>query len=183
MTLDTIAHPEVGTWSIDPAPTLVGFNARHLMAAKVRGSFEAFEGTLSIGDSPEASSVQVTIDAASITTGAADRDNHLRSPDFLDVEQYPSLVFSSTAVRRNANDFHVDGELTIRDATRPVTLDLEYLGVATDPWGNAKAIFSAATTINREDWGLTWNAPLEAGGWLVGKSVTIELEIQAARVT
>jgi polyisoprenoid-binding protein YceI len=181
MTLETVTHPEVGTWAIDPAHTVVGFRARHLMAAKVRGSFEVFSGTIDIGEQPETSSVAVTIDAASITTGAADRDTHLRSPDFLDSESFPSLEFRSTAVRREGDGYMVDGELTIRGVANPVTLDLEYHGVATDPWGNDKALFSATTTIEREAWGLTWNAPLEAGGWLVGKTVDIELEIQAAK--
>ena len=181
MTLETVAHPEVGTWAIDPAHTVVGFSARHLMAAKVRGSFEVFSGTIEIGENPEASSVAVTIDAASITTGAADRDTHLRSPDFLDSGTFPNLEFRSTGVRREGDDYVVEGELTIRGVTEPVTLDLEYHGVATDPWGNDKALFSATTKIEREAWGLTWNAPLEAGGWLVGKTVDIELEIQAAK--
>jgi polyisoprenoid-binding protein YceI len=181
-TIEAPVHPEVGTWAIDPAHTVVGFTARHLMATKVRGSFQAFSGTIEIGEAPEHSSVEVSIDAASIQTGAEDRDAHLRSPDFLDVEQNPTLTFRSTGVRRVGDDYLIEGELTIRDTTKPVTLDLEYHGVATDPWGNAKAMFSAATSIAREDWGLTWNAPLEAGGWLVGKTVKIELEIQAAKV-
>lgn len=182
MTTETPAHPEVGTWAIDPTHTVVGFTARHLMAAKVRGSFHAFSGTINIGEAPGDSSVEVSIDAASISSGVEDRDAHLRSPDFLNVEVHPALTFQSTGVRREGDDYFVDGELTIRDITKPVTLDLEYHGVATDPWGNAKAMFSAETTIKREDWGLTWNAPLEAGGWLVGKTVTVELEIQAAKV-
>lgn len=180
MTAQTIAHPEVGTWAVDTTHTVVGFTARHLMAAKVRGAFHAFSGNIEIGEAPEHSSVEVSIDAASITTGVDDRDAHLRSPDFLDVENFPTMTFRSTAVRRSGDDYIVDGSLTIRDITKPVTLDLEYHGVATDPWGNAKALFSAEATIEREEWGLTWNAPLEAGGWLVGKDVTIELEIQAA---
>lgn len=181
MTLEAVTHPEVGTWTIDPAHTVVGFSARHLMAAKVRGSFEVFSGTIEIGERPEASSVAVTIDAASINTGVPDRDNHLRSPDFLDIEAFANLEFRSTAVRLEGNDYLVDGELTIRGVSKPVTLDLQYHGLATDPWGNEKALFSATTEIEREAWGLTWNAPLEAGGWLVGKTVNIELEIQAAK--
>ncbi|MDJ0962385.1 MAG: YceI family protein [Acidimicrobiia bacterium] len=183
MTIETIAHPEIGTWAIDPAHTVVGFSARHLMAAKVRGSFEVFSGTVQISDTPEASSVDVSIDAASINTGVGDRDNHLRSPDFLDVENYPTLSFRSTAVRREGAEVFVDGDLSIRGVTKPVTLDLQFHGVATDPWGNEKALFSATTEIEREAWGLTWNAPLEAGGWLVGKTVSIELEIQAAKAS
>ncbi len=179
--MSTLTLPTTGTWTIDPTHTTVGFSARHLMAAKVRGSFKTFSGSIAISESPESSSVSVSIDAASIDTGVADRDNHLRSPDFLDVESYRSLEFVSTAVRPVAGGFEVDGTLTVRDITRPVTLQMRYAGVMADPWGNEKAIFSASTTINREDFGLTWNAPLEAGGWLVGKDVQIEIEVQAAK--
>lgn len=174
-------HPEVGTWAIDPTHTVVGFSVRHLMASKVRGSFKTFSGTIAIGDAPEASSVEVSIDASSIDTGVDDRDAHLRSGDFLDIETFPSLDFKSTGVRANGNGYHVDGELTIRGVSKPVTLDLDYLGVMTDPWGNDKAMFSAVTEIDREQWGLTWNQALEAGGWLVGKKIAIELEVQAAK--
>ncbi|MDJ0952241.1 MAG: YceI family protein [Acidimicrobiia bacterium] len=179
--MSTLTLPTTGTWSVDPTHTTVGFSARHLMAAKVRGSFKTFSGSITMSDSPESSSVSVSIDAASIDTGVEDRDNHLRSPDFLDVENYGSLEFVSTAVRPVAGGYEVDGTLTIRNTTRPVTLQMEYAGVMTDPWGNEKAIFSASTTINREDFGLTWNAPLEAGGWLVGKEVQIDIEVQAAK--
>ena len=177
---DTLTLPQVGTWNIDPAHTVVGFSARHLIAAKVRGSFKTFSGTIDIAERPEDSSVQVTIDAGSIDTGVEDRDGHLRSPDFLDIANHPTLEFRSTAVRSAGKGYEVDGELTIRNTTRPVTLDMQYLGIVTDPWGNNKAIFSASTKIDREDWGLTWNAALESGGWLVGKTVEIELEVQAA---
>ena len=180
--MSTVTLPATGTWAIDPTHTTVGFSARHLMAAKVRGSFKAFSGSIDISDSPESSSVSVSIDAASIDTGVEDRDNHLRSPDFLDVDNFGSLEFASTAVRAVGGGYEVDGNLTIRDKTVPVQLDMEYAGVMTDPWGNEKAIFSASTKINREDFGLTWNAPLEAGGWLVGKDVQIEIEVQAAKV-
>jgi polyisoprenoid-binding protein YceI len=177
--MSTLTLPATGTWTIDPTHSAVGFSARHLMAAKVRGSFKAFSGTISIADTPEDSSVSVSIDAASIDSGVEDRDNHLRSPDFLDVENHPALTFVSTAVRQVAGGYEVDGGLTIRDTTQPVTLEMQYSGVIADPWGNEKAIFSASTKINREDFGLTWNAPLEAGGWLVGKQVEIDLEVQA----
>ena len=178
--MTTPALPTPGAWVIDPAHTVVGFTVRHLMAAKVRGSFKAFEGTIDIAEPLEDSSVTVSIDAASIDTGAADRDGHLRSPDFLDVETHGSLTFESTAVRASGSGYEVDGNLAIRGQEHPVTLTVEYLGVMVDPWGNNKAIFTAETTIDREIWGLTWNAPLETGGVLVGKKVKIELEIQAA---
>jgi polyisoprenoid-binding protein YceI len=179
--MSTLTLPATGTWTIDPTHTTVDFKVKHLMAAKVRGSFKSFSGAIDIADPIETSSVRVSIDAASIDTGTGDRDNHLRSPDFLDVENFPTLEFVSTAVRATSDGYEVDGELTIRGETRPVTLDMEYSGVVQDPWGNDKAVFSAGTKINREDWGLTWNAPLEAGGWLVGKEVTIEIELEAAK--
>jgi polyisoprenoid-binding protein YceI len=181
MTTQAVTLPTTGTWNLDSAHTTVGFSARHLMAAKVRGSFKSFSGTVDIAEPIEDSSVRVTIDAASIDTGVDDRDNHLRSADFLDVENHESIVFESTTIRRVADGYEVDGTLTIRGESRPVTLKTEYAGVVADPWGNEKAIFSAETTINREDWGLTWNAPLEAGGWLVGKDVKIEIEGEAAK--
>jgi polyisoprenoid-binding protein YceI len=177
---DTLTLPAAGTWAIDPTHTAVSFSARHLMAAKVRGNFKTFSGTIEVGDTPETSSVSVSIDAASIDTGVEDRDGHLRSPDFLNIEEYSTLEFASNAVRSAGSHYEVDGDLTIRNISKPVTLKLEYHGIVTDPWGNDKAIFSAHTKINREDWDLTWNAPLEAGGWLVGKNVDIELEVQAA---
>ncbi len=179
----TLTLPQTGTWAIDAAHTTVGFSVKHLMTARVRGTFDELEGTIRMGDTPEQSSVEVTIDAASIGTGAADRDAHLRSPDFLDVESYPTIRFASTEVRSGEGTrYEVDGDLTIKDVTHPVTLELTYGGLVTDPWGNDKAIFSASTTIDRERWGLTWNQALEAGGWLVGKNVDIELEVQAAAV-
>jgi polyisoprenoid-binding protein YceI len=174
--------PETGTWTIDPAHTVVSFSVKHLMAAKVRGSFKAVSGSIEVGPNAEASSVEVTIDAASIETGAPDRDTHLRSADFLTVDEYPTLTFSSTSVSDNTDgSYSLVGDLTIKGVTKPVTLDMRYAGTINDPWGNGKAIFSAMTTIQREEWGLTWNAPLEAGGWLVGKEVTIEIEVQAAQ--
>jgi polyisoprenoid-binding protein YceI len=174
--------PETGTWAIDPAHTVVSFSARHLVVAKVRGSFQTVSGTITIGSTPETSSVEATVDAASIDTGVDDRDNHLRSPDFLDVANHQTLTFRSTAVRAAGDGYEVDGELTIRGTARPITLTMSYLGLATDPWGNEKALFTAETTINREDWGLTWNQALETGGWLVDKSVGLELEVQATQV-
>lgn len=179
--MSTLTLPGTGTWTLDPAHTTLGFSARHLMAAKVRGSFKNFSGGFTVGDSPETSSVEVTVDAASIDTGVEDRDNHLRSADFLDVENHPTITFKSTGVRSTGSGYALDGDLTIRGTTQPVTLDLEYAGMINDPWGNAKAIFSAETTIEREKWGLSWNAPLEAGGWLVGKDVKLEIEAQAAQ--
>lgn len=181
MTTGTLTLPATGTWAIDTDHSDIGFSVKHLMTARVRGAFHSFSGTIQMGDRPEESSVEVTIDPASISTGAEDRDNHLRSPDFFDVETFPTIGFRSTDVRSvGGNRYEVDGELTIKDVTKPVTLDLTYGGLVTDPWGNEKAVFSASTTIDREAWGLNWNQALEAGGWLVGKKVDIELEVQAA---
>jgi polyisoprenoid-binding protein YceI len=151
------------------------------MVTKVRGNFGSYSGNISIAEPIENSSVEVSIEAASVSTGAEDRDNHLRSADFFDVESHPTITFRSTAVRRTGSDFEVDGELTIVGVTKPVTLDVEFDGEATDPWGNNKAGFTASTTIDRETWGLTWNAPLEAGGVLVSKEIKIEIEAQAAK--
>ena len=177
----TLTKPEVGTWTFDPAHTSIGFTVKHLMAAKVRGGFKAFTGTISQGEDAASTSARVTIEAASIDTGAEDRDNHLRGGDFLDVENHPQITFETTSVAQAGSDFTVTGDLTIRAITKPVTLDMTYGGIVNDPWGNAKAIFSGETKINREEFGLTWNQALEAGGWLVGKDVTIEIEVQAAK--
>lgn len=178
----TATLPKAGTWTIDPSHSVVSARVRHLVAAKVRGSFKAFSGTVTTGDTPEESSVTVSIDAASIDTGVPDRDNHLRSPDFLDVATYPTIDFVSTAVRsKGGNSYAVDGELTIRGTTKPVTLDMEYGGLVTDPWGNERAVFSAETKIDRETWGMTWNQALETGGWLVGKTIDVEIEIESVK--
>jgi polyisoprenoid-binding protein YceI len=152
------------------------------MVAKVRGGFGKFSGSVTIGETPEDSSVTATIDAASIHTSDEMRDGHLRSPDFLDVEKYPTLEFKSTKVEQTGDtSLRADGELTIRDVTRPVSLDIDYLGLANDPFGNEHAVFSAQTEVDREEWGITWNKALETGGVLVGRKVKIELEIQAIR--
>jgi polyisoprenoid-binding protein YceI len=174
--------PTAGTFVIDPAHTEVGFVARHLMVSKVRGSFTQVTGEVTIAEDPLASSVSASIVAASIDTGVADRDNHLRSGDFLDVEKYPALTFRSTrVVQPKDNDFRLVGELTIRDVTREVTLDVEFDGVAVSPWGQEVVAFTATTEIDREDWGITWNQALEAGGVLVSKKVKIEISAEATR--
>jgi polyisoprenoid-binding protein YceI len=169
-----------GVWEIDPAHSNVEFVARHLLS-KVRGRFSSFSGDLTIADDPAQSGVEVTIDAARIETGTPDRDAHLRSADFLDVERFPSLSFRSTAVRAGDEPGHylVDGDLTIRDVTRPVTLDVEYLGWSDDPWGGQRAGFSASTEIDRDEFGANWNVVVETGRLLVGKRVRIELEVEA----
>lgn len=181
--MQTSATLAPGTWAIDPSHTTISFAARHLMAARVRGSFKTFNGRIVVGDTPETSTTEVTIDASSIDTGVEDRDNHLRSGDFLDVENHPDLTFESTkVVSTGEQTMTIEGDLTIRGVTHPVSLAATFFGVTTDPWGNDKAMFSATTSIDREVWGLTWNQALETGGWLVGKKVEIEIELQAMRV-
>jgi len=174
--------PAAGVWDLDAAHSSVGFVARHLMVAKVRGSFDKFSSQITIGERPEDSSVTASIDAASINTGDEMRDGHVRSGDFLDVEKYPTVEFRSTTVEQTGPvTLRANGELTIRDVTRPVSLDVTYLGLVADPFGNDHAVFSAETEIDREEWGITWNKALETGGVLVGRKVKVELEIQAVR--
>jgi polyisoprenoid-binding protein YceI len=174
--------PEAGTFAVDTSHSAAAFAVRHLMVSKTKGRFTDFAGEINIDDDPLKSSVAVTIQAASITTGDEQRDGHLRSADFLDVDNHPTLEFKSTSVRHAKGDkFVVDGELTVRGVTKPVTLDLEYAGTIVDPWGGQRAAFSATTKINREDFGLTWNQALETGGVLVGKDVSIDLEVEAVR--
>lgn len=174
--------PEAGTYDLDLSHSTVEFVVRHLMISKVRGRFGSYRGTVVIGDRPEDSSVEVSIDAASISTNDEQRDGHLRSGDFFDVDQYPTVGFKSTAVEPAKGDhWNVTGDLTIRDVTKPVVLDVEFEGAQTDPWGNGRIGFSASTEIDREDWGLSWNQALETGGVLVGKKIKIELGVEATR--
>lgn len=180
-TFEDLAIPEAGTYEIDPSHSVVEFVVRHLGLAKVRGRFNSFQGTIEIGDDPTDSAVDVSIEAATIDTRDDKRDEHLRSPDFLDAATHPTLEFHSTTVRRQGDDWKMDGDLTIRGVSRPVTLDLEFEGAAEDPWGNARIGCSATTEVNREDFGLNWNQTLEAGGFLVGKQVRIELSVEAVR--
>jgi polyisoprenoid-binding protein YceI len=172
-----------GTWVIDPSHSRVGFSAKHAMVATVRGQFTEFAGSLTLdGANPAASAGEVTIAATSIATSSDDRDNHLRSGDFLDVETYPELTFRSTGVKHEGgDDFVMTGDLTIRGTTRPVELEVELEGLATDPFGNERIGFSGQTTISRKDFGLTWNVALEAGGVLVSDKVKITLDVSAVK--
>lgn len=183
MTTQTTTRPslDTGTWILDPDHTKIGFVAKHLMVSKVRGHFDEFDSNIEVAENLTDTKVEVSLDAASITTGAADRDGHLRSGDFLDVENYPKLTFTSTDIRQEGDIWKVTGDLTIRGETRPITLDVEYEGTATDPWGNEHVGFNASAKLVREDWGLTWNVPLEGGGWLVSKEVDLEIEGQLIR--
>jgi polyisoprenoid-binding protein YceI len=163
-----------GVWTVDPAHSVLGFTARHLMVTKVRGQFKEFEGTVKVADPVQDSSVTATVQLASVDTGSADRDAHLRSADFFDVENHPTMTFSSTEITED----QLKGDLTIKGVTKPVVFDVEFGGVATDPWGNAKAGFEASTEINRKEWGLEWNVALEGGGVLVSEKIKINLDIQ-----
>ncbi|HUR77983.1 MAG TPA: YceI family protein [Acidimicrobiales bacterium] len=174
--------PASGTFAIDTSHSAAGFTVRHLVVAKTKGRFTDFSGTITIAEDPLESSVDVTIATGSISTGDDGRDTHLRSPDFFDVDQYPAMTYKSTAVRHASREhFVVEGELTIAGVTRPVALDVNYEGAVVDPWGGERAVFSASTKINREDFGLSWNQALETGGVLVGKDVSIDLEVEAVR--
>lgn len=171
------------SWQIDSAHSQISFTVRHMMISKVRGRFESFTGEINFDENnPENTTVYVEIDAASINTREEQRDGHLKSPDFLNAEQYPKLVFKSKRVEKSSdNTGKLIGDLTIRDVTREVVLDVEYAGMAKSPWGTVSAGFSATTTINREDWGLTWNQALETGGVLVGKEIKIEIELELVK--
>lgn len=170
-----------GRWALDASHSSVEFVARHLVA-KTRGRFTTFDATVVVGDTAETSSVEATIDVASVTTGEPQRDGHLRSADFFDAETHPAMTFRSTAVRHLRGErYEADGELSVRGVTRPVTLDVELHGVTTDPWGGERAGFSATTEVDREAFGLTWNQVLETGGLLVGKKVRIEIEAELIR--
>jgi polyisoprenoid-binding protein YceI len=174
--------PAPGTFDLDPAHTRIGFSARHMMVSKVRGQFADFTGSITIAGEPLDSTAEAVIKTASIDTRSADRDKHLTSPDFLDVEKYPELTFRSTRVTaRNGAEFTVLGDLTIKDVTRPVELTLELEGVGTSPWGQQVLGFSLTGEIDREDFGMTWNVGLETGGVLVGKTVKLEIEGEAVR--
>ncbi len=171
--------PAPGVYDLDQAHTTVEFIARHLMITKVRGRFGTFSGAVTIAEVPEESSVEVTIDASSVDTSQAQRDEHLRSADFLDVEHYPTLTFTSTGVTLDGDDWKVAGDLTVHGTTRPVVLQVEFDGANTTPWGTQAVAFSASTEIDREEWGLTYNQALETGGVVVGKKVRIELNVEA----
>jgi polyisoprenoid-binding protein YceI len=172
----------VGTWAIDPSHANIGFTARHLMVHKVKGVFSGVAGIIHVAESPEDTSVDGTIQTATIDTRDPQRDGHLKSPDFLDVETHPEIKFRSTKIEPVGNGrFRVEGDLTIRGVARPIALDAVLEGTVNDPFGNERAAFSATAEINREDWGMTWNVALETGGVLVSKKVQLEIEAEAIR--
>lgn len=168
-------------WSIDPAHSSVGFSARHLGLSKVRGSFTRFSGEVD-GDPSDlmTASGRFVVEMDSVDTGSPDRDAHLKSADFFDVEKYPTMTFVSKAVSKNSDGYKVVGDLTIKDATREVSLDLEPGGETVDPYGNRKVGGTLTGSINRSDWGLTWNVPLDSGGWLVSEKIGLEIDLQVA---
>ena len=169
-----------GTFTLDPSHSEIGFVTRHAMVTKVRGSFEKFEGQAIVdGSSPETSSLSVNIDVASVTTRNADRDAHLRSADFFDVERFPNMVFVSTNIAVDGDTVEVTGDLTIKDRTLPVVVPFTFEGVATDPFGNERIGFEGQVDVSRADFGLTWNAALETGGFLVADKVVLEFEVSA----
>ncbi|MBW8483002.1 YceI family protein [Actinomadura parmotrematis] len=169
-----------GTWNIDPSHSEVSFTVRHLMS-KVRGTFTEFSGAIRIAEDLAASTATAEIAITSVNTRNADRDQHIRSADILDVENHPNMVFTTTGVRAEDGEYFVDGELSIRGVSRPVTLAVEYNGVGDDPWGGVRAGFSATTTISRKDFGVEFNVPLQGDKALLGDKVDVHLEIQAVR--
>jgi polyisoprenoid-binding protein YceI len=177
--LPSAGLPSAGRWQIDPGHTEVAFIGRHFMLTKVRGRFTALSGTIQVADPPEDSTVEVTIDMASVQSGNRERDEHLRSPDLFDVARHPTATFTGRAAGWQGTRGTLAGQLTLHGITRPVTLQAEYLGDTADPWGGHRAIFTAAGTINREDWGLTWNLPLDGGRLLVSREIRIEIELEA----
>ena len=170
-----------GTWTVDAGHSTIGFVARHLVVAKVRGQFSDFAGTITIAEDRLQSTVEATVQATSIDTRDEGRDGHLRSADFFDVENHPIWTLASTGITAAGSDFVLHTDLTIKGITRTVDFALEFEGVATDPWGNTKAGFTAEAEISRKDYGLEWNVALEAGGFLVGDNVKIVMEIEAVR--
>ena len=166
-----------GTWAVDASHTEVGFVARHLMVSKVRGYFKDVEGTVEVAEDITQSRVDVTAQIASVETCSADRDAHLKSEDFFDAEKFPTMRFVSTSFDGST----LTGDLTIKDVTKSVEFDVDFGGVGQDPWGNTKAGFEATATVNRKDWGLTWNAAVEGGGVLVSDKIQITIDVQLAK--
>jgi polyisoprenoid-binding protein YceI len=173
--MSVLATLPAGTYTIDPSHSRVGFSARHAMVTKVRGSFNEYSGSATVADGK--ASIAIEISAASIDTRSADRDGHLQSPDFFDVANFPKITFKSTSVKDGGAGIVVDGELTIKDVTKPLSIEFEYTGTAKDPFGNDRFGFEGQAEINRKDFGLTWNAALETGGLLVSENIKLEFEI------
>lgn len=175
----TLPEIPAGTWTVDPSHSEVGFTVRHLAVARVRGHFERFDASITIAPDPLDSAVTAEIDLSSIDTRDAQRDEHLRSSDFFSVDEHPKMTFRSTSVKPDGSDFLVSGDLTIGEITRTVDLDLEFNGIGPDPWGGTRIGFSATTEINRKDFGIDFNIPLDGGGFVIGDRVRIALEVEA----
>lgn len=180
-TMSNLYQLTPGTWNVDPSHSSLTFVARHLMVTKVRGRFAAFSGTATINEDKLLSTVTATAEVASIDTNDAGRDEHLKSPDFFDVANHPTIGFKSTKITRNGDDYTLLADLTIKGVTKSVAFDLEFDGVGQDPWGNTKAGFTAEAEVNRKDWGLEWNVALEAGGVLVSEKIKLALDIQLVK--
>jgi polyisoprenoid-binding protein YceI len=172
-----------GTWTLDTAHSSVGFTVRHMMVSKVRGRFGDFSADIVTAENPLESTLAATVQMASIDTGDEGRDGHLRTNDFFDIEEHPTMTFRSTGITGSGTDYELTGDLTIKGVTKPVTFDLEFGGVGKDPWGNTRAGFTLTGTINRKDFGMAYNAVLETGGIMVGEKVAIELDIEATLQT
>ena len=179
--VDGIQLPAAGAWRIDPGHAEVGFVGRHLVFTKVRGRFRNVSGVIHVAEDPNATTVEVEIDMSSVESGSDQRDEHLRSEDLFDVDRHPTATFRGSASDWAGRSGKLAGDLTIKGITRPIVLEVEYDGFVRDPWGGERVVFSASTTIDREDWGVSWNMPLEAGGLLVSKEIRIELELEATR--
>lgn len=179
ITAEQIPGYRAGVWAIDPVHSEVGFSVRHLAISKVKGKFESFDATFVTAENPLESSVTATAEVASVNTNQKDRDGHLRAGDFFAAEEFPQLSFVSRGARADNGDFLVEGDLTMRGVTKPVTFKFEFGGFGEDPYGNYKAGFTASTVVKREDFGLSWNAALEKGGLLLGSDVTINIDVQA----
>ena len=176
----TVIEDITGDYTLDVAHTRLGFSARHAMVTTVRGAFKDFEGTAHIDTAnPADSTVSLTIKADSIDTGVADRDAHLRSADFFEIEQHPEITFNSTNVERDGDDWTITGDLTVKGITKPIAVEFESTGSARDPFGNLRIGFEGHTTLSRKDWGLTWNAALETGGFLVSDKIKLDFDISA----
>jgi polyisoprenoid-binding protein YceI len=182
-TATAISGYVAGTWNIDPVHSEIGFSARHMMVSKVRGRFTKFSGQLVTGEDPLASTVSAEIDLASITTGNDQRDDHIRSADFFEVENYPTMTYRSTGIRVDGDDYVLDGELTLKDVTKSVPLTLELNGFGPDPYGGTRAGFTATGEINRKDFNVNFNAPMQNGGVVVSDKIGLHLEIEAVLAT
>jgi polyisoprenoid-binding protein YceI len=180
MTTITDTHPAyvAGTWKLDPTHSAVTFSVRHLAISKVRGAFESFDVTVVTAEDPTQSTIEASIDMASVNTNQVDRDNHLKTGDFFLIEEYPTMNFVSTSIAADGEDLTIEGNLTLRGVTKPITLKGEFGGIVVDGYGQTKAAASVSTKINRTEFGVNWNAALEAGGFTLGDVVSIDLEIQ-----